>query len=125
MCTTSLSPSPMTLALLWTVKVLIVMAVLVVSEQFSLMLNTQLLFVVTVRRNRLCPETKSPVLVTFGTRAVTGGECEIQQKATEMTISSGDSASFYVDAASMSLGPDETICFIVSLDGLPGIYVAQ
>ena len=91
-----------------------ILSVLVVSEQISLML------IVTVRRNRLCPETKSPVLVTFGTRAVTGGECEIQQKATEMTISSGDSASFYVDVASMSLGPDETICFVDSLDGVPG-----
>ena len=96
-----------------------IVAVLVVSEQISLMLNTQLLFIVTVRRNEMCPETKSPVLVTFGTRAVVGGECEIQQKATEMTISSGDSASFYVDAASISLSADETICFIVSLDGVP------
>ncbi|CAI8036678.1 hypothetical protein GBAR_LOCUS20528, partial [Geodia barretti] len=38
-----------------------------------------------------------------------------------MTISSGDSASFYVDVASMSLGPDETICFVDSLDGVPVI----
>ena len=86
----------------------------------DLMLTTQLLLIVTVRKNALCPETKSPVLVTFGTRAVAGGECEIQQKATEMTIPSGNSASFYVDAVSISLGPDETICFIVSLDGVPG-----
>ena len=84
------------------------------------MLTTQFLLIVTVRRNGLCPETKSPVLVTFGTRAAAGGECEIQQKATEMTISSGDSASFYGDTASITLGPDETICFIVSLDGVPG-----
>ncbi|CAI8015509.1 hypothetical protein GBAR_LOCUS9598 [Geodia barretti] len=98
------------------------MAVLVVSEQISLILNTQLLFIVTVRRNGLCPETKSPVLVTFGTiRKVAGGECEIQQKSSEMTISSGDSASFYGDAAPITLGPDETICFIVSLDGVPVI----
>ncbi|CAI8013188.1 hypothetical protein GBAR_LOCUS8398 [Geodia barretti] len=81
----------------------------------DLMLTTQLLLIVTVRKNALCPETKSPVLVTFGTRAVTGGECEIQQKATEMIISSGNSASFCVDAASITLGPDETICFIISL----------
>ena len=86
----------------------------------DLMLTAKLLLIVTVRKNRLCPETKSPVLVTFGTRAVAGGECEIQQKATEMTISSGDSASFYVDAVSICLGPDETICLIVSLDGVPG-----
>ncbi|CAI8036846.1 hypothetical protein GBAR_LOCUS20640 [Geodia barretti] len=98
------------------------MAVLVVAEQISLMLNTQLLFIVTVRRNGLCPETKSPVLVTFGTsREVAGGECEIEQKSSEMTISSGDSASFYGDAAPITLGPGETICFIVSLDGVPVI----
>ena len=100
-----------------------IVAVLVVSEQISLILNTQLLFIVTVRRNGLCPETKSPVLVTFGTsREVAGGECEIQQKSSEMTISSGDSASFYGDAAPITLGPDETICFIVSLDGVPGTF---
>ena len=85
----------------------------------DLMLTTQLLLIVTVRKNALCPETKSPILVTFETRALTRGECEIQQKATEMTISSGNSASFCVDAASITLGPDETICFIVSLDGVP------
>ena len=39
----------------------------------DLMLTTQLLLIVTVRKNALCPETKSPVLVTFGTRAVAGG----------------------------------------------------
>ena len=39
----------------------------------ELMLTTQLLLIVTVRKNALCPETKSPVLVTFGTRAVAGG----------------------------------------------------
>ena len=99
--------------------------VLVVAEQISLMLNTQLLFIVTVRRNRLCPETESPVLVTFGTRAVGGGgggECEAQQRATEMVIPSGDSATFYVDAASISFISDEMICFIVSLDGVHGTF---
>ena len=85
----------------------------------DLMLTTELLLIVTVRKNALCPETKSPILVTFETRALTRGECEIQQKATEMTISSGNSASFCVDAASITLGPDETICFIISLDGVP------
>ena len=95
------------------------MEVLVVAEQISLMLNTQLLLIVTVRRNRLCPDTESPVLVTFGTRAVAGGgECEAQQRATEMVISSGDSATFYVDAAFISFRFDEAICFIVRLNGV-------
>ena len=98
------------------------MEVLVIEEQISLMLNTQLLFIVTVRRNRLCPETESPVLVTFGTSAVGGaGECEAQQRAAEMVIPSGDSATFYVDAASISFNSDEAICFIVSLDGVSGM----
>ena len=99
------------------------MRVLVVAEQISLMLNTQLLLIVTVRRNRLCPETESPVLVTFGTRAVAGGgECEAQQRATEMVIPSGDFATFYVDAASISFISDEMICFIVSLHGVHGTF---
>ena len=96
---------------------------LVVAEQISLMLNTQLLLIVTVRRNRLCLETESPVLVTFGTRAVGGGggECKSKQRAAEMVISSGDSATFFVDAASVSFNSDEAVCFIVSLDGVSGM----
>ena len=79
-------------------------------------------FNVVVRRNAYCPESLSPVLVTFGsTRAVAGGQCEGQQNATEMVISSGDSASFHVSAGDIILlGPGETICFIVSLNGVPG-----
>ena len=96
--------------------------VLVIAEQISLMLNTQLLFIVTVKRNRLCPETESPVLVTFGTRAVgSGGECEPQQKATEIAISSENTALFYLDPSTITMGSEEEICFIVSLDGVPGM----
>jgi hypothetical protein len=95
--------------------------VLVVEEQV-LRFDTKT-FNVVVRRNAYCPESLSPVLVTFGsTRAVAGGQCEGQQNATEMVISSGDSASFHVSAGDISLGPGETICFIVSLDGVPVIY---
>ena len=95
--------------------------VLVIEEQISLMLNTQLLFIVTVRRNRLCPETESPVLVTFGTRAVGGGECEAQRKATEIAISSENTALFYLDPSTITISYEEEICFIVSLDGVPGM----
>ena len=49
-----------------------------------------------------------------------GGECEAQQRAAEMVISLGDSATFYVDAAFISFSSDEAICFIVSLDGVHG-----
>lgn len=97
-----------------------IVAVLVVEEKVSLILNTQLLLIVTVSRNKLCPETESPVLVTFGARAVAGGECKGQQNATQVVIASGKSVSFYVDADTISLGTDETVCFIVSLDGVPG-----
>ena len=93
--------------------------VLVVTEQVSLIVNGELLLIVTVRRNRLCPETQSPVLVTFGARAETGGDCEGQQNATHMVISSGDSASFFVNSATISLNSNDIICFIVSLDGVP------
>ena len=97
--------------------------ILFIEEQTSLILNTQLLLIVTIRRNSLCPETDSPVLVTFGARPVAGGECEGQQNATEMVILSGDSESFYVEASTISLQSDDIICFIVSLDGVPCKYI--
>ena len=98
-----------------------VVEVLAVTEKASFKLNAQVL-IVTVRRNRLCPETQSPVIVTFGSAAVAEGRCRGQLNATEMVIPSGDSASFYVDAADISLLPAETISFIVSLDGLAGEF---
>jgi hypothetical protein len=105
----------------WTALSCLAARVLVVEEQV-LRFDTKT-FNVVVRRNAYCPESLSPVLVTFGsTRAVAGGQCEGQQNATEMVISSGDSASFHVSAGDISLGPGETICFIVSLDGVPVIY---
>ena len=91
------------------------------AEQASLIVNSQLLLVVSVTRNRLCQETKSPVLVTFGsTKSMAGGQCEGQKNATEMVISSGATASFHVNAADISLASDETICYTASLDGVPG-----
>ena len=98
----------------------VIARVLVVTEQILVIVNSQLLFKVTIGRNRLCPETQSPVLVTFGATAETGGECEGQQNATHTVISSGDSASFFVNTATISLDSNEIICFIVSLDGVPG-----
>ena len=92
------------------------MAILSVEEQAPLVLDEQLILIVKVMRNRFCRETHSPVLVTFGA----GGDCQGQKNATEMVIASGTSASFYVDAATIVLEQDEIICFIVSLDGVPG-----
>ena len=93
------------------------------TEKASFTLNTRVLLIVTVTRNRQCPETQSPVIVAFGSRGAEAGPgavCEGQQNATESVIPSGDSASFYVDAADISLGPDETICFTITMNGVPG-----
>ena len=99
---------------------LVAVAILSVEEQAPLVLDEQLILIVKVTRNRLCPETHSPVLVTFGATLAAGGDCQGQKNATEMAIASGTSASFYVDAATIILEQDEIICFIVSLDGVPG-----
>ena len=96
------------------------MAILLVEEQAPLVLDEQMIFIVTVTRNGLCPETHSPVLVTFGATPAAAGDCQGQKNVTEMVIASGTSASFYVDAATIVLEQDEIICFIVSLDGVPG-----
>ena len=95
------------------------MQILAVEEQI-LRLDTQLL-VVVVRLNRLCPQ--SPVLVTFGSRVVAGGQCQGQKNATEMVIISGASASFYINTSNISLGTDETYCFLVSVDGVVGEFL--
>ena len=98
--------------------VMYIARVLVMEEQI-LRLDTDT-FKVVVRRNGLCPETDSPVLVTFGGRPVTGGDCEGQLNATEKIIPSRASASFYVNTTSISLRAGETYCFTVSLDGVAG-----
>ena len=98
-----------------------IVRILVVEEQI-LRLDTQWL-VVVVRLNRLCPQ--SPVLVTFGSRAVAGGQCQGQKNATEMVIISGASASFYINTSNISLGTDETYCFLVSIDGVVGEFLVQ
>ena len=96
------------------------MRVLAVVEQTSLRVNRQLLSIVTVRRNSECPETSSPVLVTFGARPANGGECVGQQNATATPIPPGATASFFVDAGSISLGSEEALCYVVSLNGATG-----
>ena len=99
----------------------IVVRVLVVEEQI-LQLDIQLLIVV-VRMNQLCLDTKSQVLVTFGsTKSLAGGQCEGQKNATEMVISPGAAASFHVNTSTISLGADETYCFVVSVDGVVGEF---
>ena len=92
--------------------------VLVVERQV-LSLETQQ-FDLVISRNSLCPETDSPVLVTFGAMAVTGGDCVGQQNTTARPIPPGTSVSFFVDAATISLGQDQIYCFNVILDGVTG-----
>ena len=94
------------------------MHLLVIEEQI-LRVDTPML-IVTVSRNSRCPETDDPVLVTFGARTVTGGDCVGQQNTTARPISSGTSVCFFVDAATIFLGPDQIYCFNVILDGVSG-----
>ena len=88
-------------------------------ETQVLSLETQQ-FNITVRRNSQCPETSSPVLVTFGARPANGGECVGQQNATARPIPPGATASFFVDAGSISLGSEEALCYVVTLNGVTG-----
>ena len=97
-----------------------VVRALVVDQAF-LRLNTELVLVVNVRANARCPVTVgSLTMVTFGATSVTGGDCDGQWNSTEMIISSGESVSFYADTDTISLTSDETFCFIVSIDRVPG-----
>ena len=97
-----------------------VVRALVVDQAF-LKLNTQLVLIVNVRANARCPVTAgSLTMVTFGATSVAGGDCDGQWNSTEMIISSGESVSFYADTDTISLTSDETFCFIVSVDRVPG-----
>jgi hypothetical protein len=69
---------------------------------------------VTVGVNSLCSGGELPVLVTFGARPEEGGACRGLQNATPSSLSPGDSASFSVDPASLTLGSDETYCYTIN-----------
>ena len=80
---------------------------------------------VTLSVNELCPsDTSYPVLVTFGTQPVDGGDCVGQMNATMSTISSGDSpVTFSVDANSICLGYNEVYCYVINDD--TGKYIEE
>ena len=80
---------------------------------------------VTLSVNELCPsDTSYPVLVTFGTQPVDGGDCVGQMNATMSTISSGDSpATFSVAGNSICLGYDEVYCYVINDD--TGKYIEE
>ena len=73
---------------------------------------------VTLSVNELCPsDTSYPVLVTFGTQPVDGGDCVGQMNATMSTISSGDSpVTFSVAGNSICLGYNEVYCYVINDD---------
>ena len=73
---------------------------------------------VTVSVNSRCP-MKCPVTVLFGTKPRSGsGDCSnIQGNVTKGPLSPGDSATFSVEAASVTLGDGEKYCYLVSLCG--------
>ena len=80
---------------------------------------------VTLSVNELCPsDTSYPVLVTFGTQPVDGGDCVGQMNATMSTISSGDSpVTFSVAGNSVCLGYNEVYCYVINDD--TGKYIEE
>ena len=80
---------------------------------------------VTLSVNELCPsDTSYPVLVTFGTKPVDGGDCVGQMNATMSTISSGDSpVTFSVAGNSICLGYNEVYCYVINDD--TGKYIEE
>ena len=80
---------------------------------------------VTLSVNELCPsDTSYPVLVTFGTQPVDGGDCVGQMNATMSTISSGDSpVTFSVAGNSICLGCNEVYCYVINDD--TGKYIEE
>ena len=80
---------------------------------------------VTLSVNELCPsDTSYPVLVTFGTQPVDGGDCVGQMNATISTISSGDSpVTFSVAGNSICLGYNEVYCYVINDD--TGKYIEE
>ena len=78
---------------------------------------------VTLSVNEEYPsDTRYPVLVTFGTQPVDGGDCVGQMNATVMTISPGDSpVTFSVDT--FALEDNEVYCYIASINGTIGEYI--
>ena len=133
MSTTSLSPSPMTLALLWTVVFLIVSyehqynyngevetecvfaARVVMVEEDTLRPNTQS---VRVLVNPACLEME-PVLVTFAaTSSARSNDCDGQGNGTSYLLSPGESA--ILTANSEAFDPGEGQCNTVSSEGKSG-----
>ena len=78
---------------------------------------------VTLTVNSACP-MRCPVIVSFGTEpAKSDGCCYVQAIATEHSLSPGDTATFSVDADSVSRESGERYCYLVTLCGNIGKLV--
>ena len=73
----------------------------------------------TLTVNSGCPMT-CPVVVSFGTESDGGGSCDIQAKSSTESLSPGDTATFSVDADSVSRESGDQYCYLVSLCGIIG-----
>ena len=83
---------------------------------------------VSVRANKLCSEEQYTVIVTFGVRSEVTAHCQGQINATAATLKPGDSASFSVDFAHISLGPSDEYCYFIngfSPDKTPAVMVCN
>ena len=83
---------------------------------------------VSVRANKLCSEEQYTVIVTFGARSEVTGHCQGQINATAATLKPGDSTSFSVDSAHISLGPSDEYCYFIngfSPDKTPAVMVCN
>ena len=83
---------------------------------------------VSVRANKLCSEEQYTVIVTFGVGKTDNNNCLGQINATAATLKPGDSASFSVDSAHISLGPSDEYCYFIngfSPDKTPAVMVCN
>ena len=77
---------------------------------------------VTLTVNSACP-MRCPVVVSFGTEPTDGGSCYVQENSTKQSLSPGDTATFSVDADSVSRESGEKYCYLVTLCGNIGNLV--
>ena len=83
---------------------------------------------VSVRANKLCSEEQYTVIMTFGVRLKVTGHCRGQINATAATLKPGDSTSFSVDSAHISLRPNDEYCYFItgfSPDKAPAVMVCN
>ena len=80
---------------------------------------------VTLMVNPFCDEGEYLVLVTFGAHENDDGTCQGQRNATQMSLASGESATFLVDRDTVALRDNEEYCYIVSINGGVGEHTTS